>query len=356
MEEQPFFFEIEDQLKMFLTALDGCIVKRYRGRIPADQVAVRYVYGPKQRALHDLINKAQHITLPAVSYMVKNVQFDTKRVFNKLDGSDQVINGVNRHIPQPLPIRITLDVSILTKYQTDMDQIVSNMVTFFQPYIAISWDRFGLPYHELRSKVIWSGNVSLEYPVDINDNQPTQVSGDTSFVIEGWLFKPDEDSAGIIRTIEATFSALSSISNNIVDLQTQAATGETESFVLSGNPIIVSVYPYNVNANNSYDLNVYGTFYRNVSSVYVSGSVYPSISSSTVDLFSSFPTLSADNPPFNGFSVPFVYNNENNLVVSLPPALSAGFIDVIVVNGVGYGKLTDDSSSPYASGIAVFST
>lgn len=358
MEKQPFYFELEDQLKMFLNAINGCVVKRYTNtRVSGESVAVRYVYAPKQRALHDLVNKAQHITLPAVSYWIKSITWDKNRTFNKLDGSDQVINGVPKHIPQPIPIKIELEVSFLTKYQSDLDQILSNLIVYFQPYIVVSWNRFNLPYHEIRNKVIWNGNIALTYPVDINDSQPTRVTGDTSFTIEGWLFKQDDSSSGFVRIIEASFSALSAIQNNITYLDSQVNAYNTETLTISGMPLIVSVYPHNILTDTEYGITVYGNFLRGISAAYLSsGTVYPAGSSTLVDVFSGFPTLSTDNPAFSGFQVDFVINSENSVTITVPPALSAGTIDVIFINPVGYGKLTDDTTSPFASGIAVFSS
>lgn len=356
MQKQPYYFELEDQLKMLLYAIDGCIAKRYtKDRVPQDQIQVRYVYASKQRALHDTLNKAQHITLPAVAYWVKSIRIDTKRLFNKLDGSDQVINGTLKHIPQPLPVNIDVDLSILTKYQSDIDQILSNLISYFQPYIVISWNRFNLPNHELRSKVIWNGNVNMTFPVDINENQATRFTGDTSFTIEGWIFKEDEDASGEIRVIDASFSALSSIANNITYLESQVNSENTEYMTISGNPVIVSAYPYNVNADIGYNISVYGNFLRGISAAYLSSNdAYPSLSSTLIDYFSASPTLSADNPPFFGFEVDFFVNSENAITITIPPALSAGHFDVIFLNRVGYGKLTDDTASSFASGIAVF--
>ena len=350
MEQQPFYFELEDQLKMLLTAIDGCILKRYnKNRISTDKIAVRYVYAPKQRALHDLTNKAQHITLPVVAYWVKGVSLDTKRLFNKLDGSDQYVNGELKHIPQPLPVKIDVNVSILTKFQSDMDQIISNLVTYFQPYITISWNRFNLPYLEIRNKIIWDGNISLGYPIDINESQPTRITGDTSFSIEGWLFKEDESASGEIRVIEASFSTLSAISRKIVD--NIITEDNTETITISGNPLLVSCYPYNIQTNQGISVTVYGNFIRGISAAYISGStVYPESSSILVDAFSSVRTLSSDNPPFYGIPVNFSINTENSITIDIPAPVDMGTVDVIFVNRVGYDKLTNQ----YSSGISVF--
>lgn len=354
MEQQPFYFELEDQLKMFLCAIDGCIVKRYnKNRTSESEINVRYVYASKQRALHDLLNKAQHITLPVVSYWIQGISYDSKREFNTIEGSNQVLNGKSGYLPQPIPIKIDLNVSFLAKYQTDIDQIVSNLVVYFRPYIAISWERFNLPWLEIRNKVIWSGNVSLTYPVDINENQPTRVTGDTTFTIEGWLFKTDNTSSGEIRNIIANFSALSSITDDIIFLNSQVNTDNTESFTISGYPVIDIASPYYINTDTNNPVNIYGTFLRGISSAYVSGNtVYDSLSYVLVDYFNDQRTLSADNPPFYGIPVDFTINSDNCITIDIPVALSAGNIDVIFLNKVGYSKLTD--SPAMSSGITVY--
>jgi hypothetical protein len=356
VEKQPFYFELEDQLKMFINAINGCIVNRYdRNRNTVSQVAVRYVYAPKQRALHDLVNKAQHITLPVVAFWVGGMQRDNSRVFNNLEGYDLTIGAVPHHTPQPVPVNIQINLSVLAKYQTDIDQIISNLTAYFDPYIMISWERFGKQFQEIRNKVIWSGSHQLGYPIDINENQPTRITLDTSFTLEGWIFKFDDQPAGLVRTIEMSFTALSSISNDIDFLVSQMGGAHTEFLSISGMPILRSAYPYAVLTDTEYSIDVYGTFLRGISAAYLSsGTVYPTSSSTLVDEFSAIQTLSADNPPFYGIPVEFEVLNDSNITITVPPALSAGTFDIIFLNKVGYGKLTDDTSSPYASGISVY--
>ena len=63
-------------------------------------------------------------------------------------------------------------MSILARFQSDMDQILSNFIPFNNPYVILSWTvpkAFDLPYtQEIRTEVLWSGTVSMEYPNDIN--------------------------------------------------------------------------------------------------------------------------------------------------------------------------------------------
>ena len=179
-----------------------------------------YVYSPKQRVIHDLTNKARHITLPAIAVNITGIARDPKRVFNKIYGSyhprSDIVEGhdvtnSSDHLKPPIPINITVSMSILTKYQSDMDQIISNFVPYNNPYIIISWK---LPEgllqqeQEIRSEVLWDGNLSITYPTEISGNQPYRVSADTSFTIKGWLFKDNIDPVGNIFTVTANLTPL----------------------------------------------------------------------------------------------------------------------------------------------------
>ena len=84
-----------------------------------------------------------------------------------------------------------------------MDQILSNFVPYSNPYIVISWP---VPTTqnlkdnlEIRTEILWDGNLALEYPVEVSGTQPARVIANTAFTIKGWLFKgpPTEDTKNI---------------------------------------------------------------------------------------------------------------------------------------------------------------
>jgi len=220
MRAQSFHFEIKDLITLFCSAFDNIIIKRYdKNRVPANNVQVRYVYAPKQRVIYDLVNLAQNITLPVVSVSINSISRDESRVFNKIQGY-YVSNSTSPTNPQPstthylspVPVNIDINMSILTKFQSDMDQILSNFIPFNNPYIILSWKvpedlapaGFTVP-QEIRSEVLWSGAVNLSYPTDINASEKYKISGDTSFTIKGWLFPNQQDPVGNIFYITENF-------------------------------------------------------------------------------------------------------------------------------------------------------
>jgi hypothetical protein len=190
-----FFFEIRDLMVCFVSAFNSIVIERYdKDKNPQQNIKVSYAYAPKAKVLHDLINKAQHITLPVISVNISGIQRDTTRVFNKITGVYKgTTTGKADYLPQPVPVNINVDMNIMTSKQVDMDQILSNFIPFNDPYIIISTkvpDTLLIQQEEIRTEVLWSGSISLKYPIEQQEKSPARVTAATSFTIKGWLFKP----------------------------------------------------------------------------------------------------------------------------------------------------------------------
>ena len=289
MTSQGYFFEIRDLLTQFVAAFDNVVIKRYnKNRELQNKIQVRYVYSPKERVMFDLVNKAQNITIPVVAVSIGSISRSNDRVFNKVPGfyfqrrstDAESYSTTTSYMRSPVPIDIAVNMSILTKYQSDMDQILSNFVPYNNPYIILSWKiptDFNLTnLYEIRSEVLWNGSISMSYPMDITATAKYRVTGDTSFIIKGWLFPaaPTEETKNIFQidanfynssgvTLESTYESLSGqtftypISTGLLDdVETVSLTG----LVLSGfaantyiaqsvfrpNQLLLTKYPFGI--------------------------------------------------------------------------------------------------------------
>lgn len=347
MKAKPYYFEIKDVVAQFLAAFDDIVIGRFnKERVEEDRINVRYLYAPKQRVMHDIINENKTITLPAVAVNINSVSRDSSRVFNKVDGFYYAgSEGNSTHIKSPVPINISVSVSVLTRYQTDMDQILSNFIPFANPYVIISWyvpKEFNLPDdQEIRSEVLWDGNVSLNYPVELASNQKARITADTSFTIKGWLFKDQADPIGNIFFIKQNFASTDVITEydalESMDLP-------TESFELSGSPSLTNVF---YNGSEVFDgtkvleaqgtsgkVQLYGTSLSHTEGVL--------LSTNTNTIYTALTSIPATTrqPSISGQLIPFTILNDNVIDIQLP-ALSAGNIRVIPFNIAGYSS-TDE--------------
>lgn len=262
MKKETFHFEISDLLVQFLAAFDQVVINRYDvNRVSGQKIQVRYVYAPKQRVLYDLVNPGQNLTLPVVAITMGSISRDESRVFNKTAGflSPGVIdpnmnNGITNYFRSPVPVNITVNMSILTRYQTDLEQILSNFIPYNNPYIIVSWkvpEAFNISYiQEIRTEILWNGQMDIKYPVDVNGGQKAQVTADTSFTIKGWLFPAAENPVGNIFKISANLTAVRTSEvleyGNYFALSalydpTNAEFYSTDTVVVSGKPAITDV-------------------------------------------------------------------------------------------------------------------
>mgnify|MGYP006266829859 CR=1 FL=1 len=378
MQQYNYHWEIKDLLTQFLQAFDGAIVKRFDNqRNPGAAVAVRYVYSAKQRVLHDMVNKAQTLTLPVVAFSIGSISRDVNRVFNKLGGSyynTSSVDVASVHTLQPVPVNININISIITRFQTDMDQILSNFVPWSDPYFVISTTNDSLPGQEIRTEVLWGGDLKMGYPIDLQDTDRTRVTCDTQFTIKGWLFKSSQSPVGRVFKIDTNFYAVSAIPQNesaygsIYNILNELnGTPYNETVTVSARPVTRYTDRWITPTSLSGTCTLLGDSYNHTSGVYLSGSVPGMFGYNVATIsYANIPSLSALYPDLQNV-VPvlnyWIVNNNKMIVNYQAPADAAngGYFDIIVTNPAGYSILSKDSyqagspvQQPYAlSGIKV---
>lgn len=370
MKNYTFNWEIQTLLEQFVGAFNDVIIKRYDSNknavAPLSGFKVTYVYGPKTRVFNSLQNPAPGgLRVPAIAVSIASISRDQSRVFNKNDGFSVAYNetitpgDIVKKIPQPVPINIGINMTLITKYQSDMDQLISNFVPYCDPYIVISWKLPSLggtlsPY-EIRTEVLWSGNINLTYPVDATATQPYRIVGDTSFTIKGWIFKKIDEFYKKIYVINSDYNAVDVVDENIL---TNIDEYSTEYFTISARPQVRQIKPYKAVvfgtplSGEPITIDVFGKSFFDVRNVYVSASNSQMFDNITFyNPFSAIPNLANKYPAFNAVVIPeFSLVNENYLNFTLPQnPKTVGYFDIIMENEAGYGKLTVDSILPFVS-------
>jgi hypothetical protein len=225
MKNYTFNWEVQTLIEQFVQAFNDVIVKRYDNNetvvAPTSGDKVMFVYSPKQRVFSNLNSPAAGgLTVPVIAVNLSSIARDQSRVVNKIEGFKVDYNpkdGSGEYILpvlQPVPVNIGVDMTIITRYQSDMDQILTNFIPYCDPYIVVSWKLPNLknstiPY-EIRSEVLWNGNIALQYPNDLQGTQPYRITATTSFTIKGWMFKNFNNVISKIYTINSEFLTIGS--------------------------------------------------------------------------------------------------------------------------------------------------
>jgi len=359
MFNKGFHFEIHDLLTQFVAAMDDVVISRYnKNREEQEQLKVRYVNAPVQRVLLDIINKSQNITVPVIAVNVSSIDRDENRVFNKIEGFyTPVTRGVDKmstRVPMPIPINLGVTVTILTNYQSDMDQILSNFVPYSNPYLVISWKvplEFGLSeLNEIRSEVLWSGSISVEQPLELQPTDKPRFQSTTNFTIKGWLFPAvPKDQNKTIYFIDSNFHLTNRFKLDY-DLYPTLSGDLTEmdTISISAAPLLTNIY--SLNRNNTYPIelvgnstvkktkdqnlsfNILGEMLQYTTCILIStnqSSMYETLTSFD---FEYYPTV-------GGFLIPDSYYtimSENVIHLNLPPLSAEGDFNLVVVNPVGW--------------------
>ena len=190
-------FEIETILQQFIAIIDNAIVMRYSvnkesGNRELDEIIKPgYILGTKQRVMLDIVNKAKNYELPVVIVSIGSISFNKERQAAKNIPITVSSSQGDTQYARPTPISIKVDLTIMTKYMTDLYQIYGKLATQFQPAMTYSWfvpQNINHNWSELRNKIVWDGELGLDIRTESKSSDEDKFTGKLSFTIDGWLF------------------------------------------------------------------------------------------------------------------------------------------------------------------------
>lgn len=342
-------------LTQFTAAFDDCVVWRYDKNFEKkEKINVRYIFGPKNRVLYDIVNQAKNITLPVVSIDQTNVKRDSSRIQfkdQKITRRNLSDNSISR-IPSPIPVTMDLNVSIVANYKEDIDQIAANILQWFNPYIIISCkipEEFGMDFiDEIRTEATWDGAVNYENPTNIDASEKYKIVGNTTFNVKGWIFPALETPQAPIYVVNTNFVAVSSgsILNGYDDFWSLSANNTTDSILISAYPEITNTFykgipifeDITISSVQDHTFTFYGKRFGFNNSWYLSGDNISTFTLEEINTF-RFPTISA-------YKIPESYIttvNDNIAVVSMNyTVLSAGNFTFVTSNSAGWVRMDSD--------------
>jgi hypothetical protein len=242
----------------------------------------------------------------------------------------------------------------------DMDQILSNFVPFNNPYIIISWKeptKVETQTVEVRSEVLWSGNISLTEPTDIAYSEKFRVVADTSFTIKGWLFRNANEisqqiyfidtnfisTRGDIIVSDTNYESLFDIADVVETVSLSAIPTITNAFYNTSGGLVEITSNFTLNKTitsyNSYV--IYGTNFSRTETVLLS-------SSSSSSLTTAFSAISSKySGPVSGYALntsQYDVLSDNIITLDLSHLSGSGTFNIVVSNPAGWGSTYDINS------------
>ena len=165
---------------------------------------VPLAYGPTQKFLARIeqqanLNKSTQMSLPRMSFEFTDLQYDPTR---KSTQTQQFVvkNSSGSEIKKgyvPVPYNMTIQLSIMTKLNDDMLQIVEQILPYFQPSYNLPINFLG-DFKEKRDIPIQLEGISMEDDYEGNFETRRALVYTLTFTAKTFLFGPLSDVSGDI--------------------------------------------------------------------------------------------------------------------------------------------------------------
>jgi len=187
--------------------------------IVQQKIEIPCVIGDRSNILRSLENEQGKYKLPLIILQNKSIKTDVNRMvdlhadvfyqqdisFSELDPSNPLYKPQQLSKRRGQPIIMDFDMTIITKYKEDMDQILSNWIVHFRPDVYVKWWHPRVKLSPLTSQILWNHNVGFESPVEYTPTNIFTYKSTTTFSFKTWLFPgiiAEENNLGIESIIE----------------------------------------------------------------------------------------------------------------------------------------------------------
>jgi len=89
---------------------------------------------------------------------------------------------------QPVPVSINYEVTILSKWQSDIDQIASNFMVFFNSSLFVSCIHPKFDGIKMNNQVVMEDSISEEHPDELDGSSDDFVTSTFNFTFKTFLF------------------------------------------------------------------------------------------------------------------------------------------------------------------------
>ena len=221
-------------------------------------IKVPLAYGSTQKFLARLeqspnLNKPVQITLPRMSFEFVGLSYDGTRKVTTTQTFITSIAGVGTDIRKaymPVPYNMSFELSIYTKLNDDMIQIIEQILPYFQPSYNLTVDLVE-SIGEKRDVPIVIENISMQDDYEGDFTTRRSLIYTIRFTAKTYLFGPVSSSASTTKDIIRKVS-VGYISGDVTKTPTREITYSVE-------PRAIQSYANNVVTNLSQDIGVDST-------------------------------------------------------------------------------------------------
>lgn len=206
MKTYYYYQAFRKTISQFLDLFNDIQVKRFdRNGKFLKFVKVPLKYSPKEKIWYWLNERKDDEQLPMMSVQLTSVEYSLERQTNKHRYIIDTVSpsaGALRSYLNPVPYDIQFSLNIWSLYMHDIDQILEQILPFFQPFVYM---RVAIPelFSTYEAKVLF-GSASPDFESEFADEGWRVLKYTLDFTVQTYLFKPLED-RGLIDKILVNF-------------------------------------------------------------------------------------------------------------------------------------------------------
>lgn len=220
-----------------------------------NEIKVPLAYGPTQKFLARLeqspnLNKPVQITLPRMSFEFVGLNYDGSRKVTTTQTFLTSIVGVGTDVRKaymPVPYNMSFELSIYTKLNDDMLQIVEQILPYFQPTYNLTVDLVET-IGEKRDIPVVIENISIQDDYEGDYTTRRSLIYTLRFTAKTYLFGPMSSSSAAAKDIIKKVS-IGYVSGDVTKTPTREITYSVE-------PRAIQSYTNNIVTNLSQDIGV----------------------------------------------------------------------------------------------------
>lgn len=222
---EHFYYEaIRKTVIAFGTLFNNIYIKHKNksGKV-VSTLKVPFAYGPTQKFLARLeqspdLNKKIQITTPRISMEIVGLTYDASRKSSTMRGFLTKDSTGPRKSYLPVPYNVNFELSIFTKLEDDMFQIVEQIIPYFQPQYTITITAVE-EIQEKRDIIFTLDNISMTDNYEGNFDDRRALIWTLKFTAKTYIFLPvssDSVENSIINRVTIGFVA-GDVSNTVTN-------------------------------------------------------------------------------------------------------------------------------------------
>lgn len=210
MKARSYNRELKKATAQMLDIFNDIVISRYdKNMVPQQNISVPCIFGNRSRMIKSVENRNNTVPLPMCVLSLKGMSRDSTRAISINDGlfGQTGDTGYNHLLNTPVPYNFDYTLDIIARYMDDIDQIVSNFATFFNPDVYVVLPNPRKPGEYIKPQVVFNGDVGFDFPEEIDANTQERIVATCTFTFKTWLFpglESDTYEGKIIKKINFT--------------------------------------------------------------------------------------------------------------------------------------------------------